>query len=338
MHVFIDESGKCTLSAATGSWSVVAAYVVAEGQYAKAKAVLNKLKLSSGHSTNEEVKRKHVSPTAYARFLEQLHDVGGIVVAVATDASFNSGAGANKIAQVDAIRRAGMNRDDGERRNSEELAKQVEELHIQSYIELICRLELSWSVARLGSLHYIRTHPATLGSFRWRPDEQGPFHQIQSTYPRLLIGLVLYASMERPFPLVGGIDAHHYRHFRRFLRTNPTRLPSSAPEGAAFLDPTLIYVEDLKFVDSKDCPGVQIADLLASGIRGCLKGTMPDNEHVASALGRLMRTYGDRRAVHPIALGEGGEATITGIGAAALNWMNDAAKPAFEPQMIIRGQ
>ena len=46
--------------------------------------------------------------------------------------------------------------------------------------------------------------------------------------------------------------------------------------------------EDLEFVDSCADVGVQVADLLASGLRRCLRGQFKDNETVAALLGGLM--------------------------------------------------
>ena len=45
---------------------------------------------------------------------------------------------------------------------------------------------------------------------------------------------------------------------------------------------------NLKFEDSKRSYGIQMADLLASGLRRCLRGKFQDNDAVAMALGRLM--------------------------------------------------
>ena len=45
--------------------------------------------------------------------------------------------------------------------------------------------------------------------------------------------------------------------------------------------------EDLRFEDSKSNLGLQVADLIASGIRRCLRGNFSDNDRAASLLGRL---------------------------------------------------
>ncbi len=46
--------------------------------------------------------------------------------------------------------------------------------------------------------------------------------------------------------------------------------------------------EDFEFVDSAHHLGVQIGDLLASGLRRCLRGGFTDNAAAATALGQLL--------------------------------------------------
>ena len=46
--------------------------------------------------------------------------------------------------------------------------------------------------------------------------------------------------------------------------------------------------EELEFVDSRADVGVQTADLLASGLRRCLRAGFEDNESIAALLGNLM--------------------------------------------------
>jgi hypothetical protein len=49
-----------------------------------------------------------------------------------------------------------------------------------------------------------------------------------------------------------------------------------------------LFCGDMRFVDSKDSHGIQVAHLIASGIRKCLRGEFCDNESVAAALGKMM--------------------------------------------------
>jgi hypothetical protein len=48
-----------------------------------------------------------------------------------------------------------------------------------------------------------------------------------------------------------------------------------------------ILRDDIRFQDSRSNVGIQVADLLASGIRRCLRGRFRSNEEVAAAIGRL---------------------------------------------------
>lgn len=49
-----------------------------------------------------------------------------------------------------------------------------------------------------------------------------------------------------------------------------------------------IVREQIDFVDSKFCQGVQVADLLASGLRKVLRKEFENNELIAHSLGKLM--------------------------------------------------
>ena len=57
---------------------------------------------------------------------------------------------------------------------------------------------------------------------------------------------------------------------------------------------------NLKFEDSKKSTGIQVADLLASGLRRCLRGGFKDTVAVARAMGRL--TLQNERGKFPIHL------------------------------------
>jgi hypothetical protein len=50
----------------------------------------------------------------------------------------------------------------------------------------------------------------------------------------------------------------------------------------------MLVRDNLEFVDSKNNQGVQIADLLASGVRRSLRGEFADNDSAARLIGRLM--------------------------------------------------
>jgi hypothetical protein len=58
--------------------------------------------------------------------------------------------------------------------------------------------------------------------------------------------------------------------------------------GDRRLDLQSLIRGDMEFVDSKESPGVQVVDLVVSGIRRCLRRGFQDNERAAALLGALM--------------------------------------------------
>lgn len=95
-------------------------------------------------------------------------------------------------------------------------------------------------------------------------------------------------SIDNPQPMLQGAD---YRHFERFNFKDgpPAYLRNEyGVEAESGFNVRLVMSEDFAFVDSKDCPGVQIADLLASGLRRCLRLGFSNNDKVALGLGNLM--------------------------------------------------
>jgi hypothetical protein len=88
--------------------------------------------------------------------------------------------------------------------------------------------------------------------------------------------------------MVQGFDYRHMKKYEFAPGDEPTYLQSeyNLPDAEGF-NLGMMVGENFKFVDSKKVIGVQIADLLASGIRRLLKGEFLDNEAAAKLLGSL---------------------------------------------------
>ncbi len=54
------------------------------------------------------------------------------------------------------------------------------------------------------------------------------------------------------------------------------------------LDIQKIVRKDILFLDLKESSGIQVADLVVSGLRRCLRRQFMNSEHMAALLGRLM--------------------------------------------------
>jgi len=96
-----------------------------------------------------------------------------------------------------------------------------------------------------------------------------------------------------------------------------------------------VYRERQAFVDSTRNRGVQIADLLVSGIAALLRGKFSDQERAASCLGRLTRRlYATDHAIYLIGFGNPAiPASITDVAKAAITKMNAAARAVFKQRL-----
>jgi hypothetical protein len=292
MHIFIDESGSFVSSSTPGAWCVVAAYAVPERSRTKAEAALLALKRANGAHAPDEIKLKDVSEASYLAFLKRLGLLDGTLYGTAVDSgTCNTAAVAyHQQQQVEALNEnIPRIRHPVGRAGHQHAADRFASLSPQLYLQIVCQYNLVCQLISQALLHYVQRTPATLGRFRWRVDQK---HQGNSAFDEsfrdLAPAFMQSYSTDNPQPMLKGAD---YRHFERFYFKDgpPTYLRDEyGIEAESGFNVRLVMAEDFAFVDSKDCPGVQIADLLASGLRRCLRLGFSDNDKVAQALGSLM--------------------------------------------------
>lgn len=333
MHIFIDESGTFAPANEPGAWCVVAAYVVGSRDHVAAEEALNALKTRAGCSPTDEIKRRDVSEEEYFRFLEDLSTKGGFLVSVATDASVNKGAVESRTGQVRVIREAidGLKAPE-DKLEAEALAEAMEVLSPQLYVEIICRMHLAWLAVNVGVAHYVQTEPQTLWRMDWCFDAKGGAGAaFEKAHGPLIAGLAGEMSKTNPMPFVAGAD---YSHFGRFIRGGAAALrPTSIRQTRAdvMVNAQRVYRERQAFVDSSRNRGVQIADLLVSGIAALLRGKFSDQERAARCLGRLtMRLYASDAATYLIGFSNiVAPASITEAAKRAIESMNAVATAVF---------
>lgn len=88
----------------------------------------------------------------------------------------------------------------------------------------------------------------------------------------LMAGLASEMSRANPMPFVAGAD---YSNFGRFIRGGPAALRPTSPNQThadVMVDAQRVYRERQAFFDSARNRGVQIADLLVSGLAALLRG------------------------------------------------------------------
>jgi len=294
MHIFVDEAGTFAASSKEGSFSLVTGYVIPERHMRLATNVLRTFKMTNGFRHDAEVKRKNVSEQAYFRLLEELgQQVDAVAFAVASDAAYNANARHHQSAQVAKILEGepSMVHPEG-KLMVREMAATIDRLPVQQWIEIACRTRLVWQIIRQASIYYAFRTPATLGAYRWMFDQKDVTkNYFDDTFSSVTLPLTQSLMVHHPFLQIEGGDYSHFRHFYT-MEPYPSWLPKVRGPGKLgnLVDARLMWREHLQFVDSKSHPGVQLADLVSSGLFGLLHRRFSDNDRAAQLLGRLMTT------------------------------------------------
>jgi len=305
MKIFVDESGSFVSSTKTDSWNCVVAYMTPEGDLRCLRDSLAKLKRDSGKPATNELKLRDVNEINYFAFLQRLGKLNGLLFAVATDASRNDPGDIIKHQkeQVENIteHKSVMKYESG-RQGLQFLADQVDALSPQLYVQLYCQVHLISHVVYAGVLYFVQRLPKALGSFRWRIDQKNTKKiDFEDAFEKVTPALLQSMSLDEPLLMLKGADYSAFEHFIYAEGQAPTYLKSQyGIEVNSGINIGKLIREDLRFEDSQVNQGVQIADLLASGLRRCLRSGFSENRKAAYLLGKLMVQGKDN--AHPITL------------------------------------
>ncbi len=296
VNVFIDESGSFVSAAKPDSWNCVAAYVSSESDRRHLKHALANLKKATGVSILEEVKLRGVAKDDYFRFLSALSKLSGVLFVAATDAGLNT---------LDDVR--AHQRDQAERivehkskmlhqaarEGLQALSDRVKALAPQLYVQLQCQVTLLATIIANAILYFVQRRPETLHAFRWRIDQKNSSRtQFEDAFVALAPALLQTISLEEPIPMLVGADYRYFRRFEYSEAERPTYLRDvygiDAGADGLGVNIGMLLREDLRFEDSKHNRGVQVADLLAAGVRRCLRAGFDRNDEAARLIGALM--------------------------------------------------
>ena len=278
------------------SWNSIAAYISLESDRKRLREIVARLKRSVGVPTNVEVKLKNLSESQYFEFLGRIGQLDGALYAVATDAGLNQQreiAEHQKVQAERIIEHKDKMHHQLAREGLQALSEQVAAFAPQLYIQLHCQVNLIATIILSGVLYFVQRRPKSLGRFRWRIDQK---NSIQTEYEKAFVSVtpafLQTISLREPMPMLIGADYSAFSRFEYSEEDRPTYLRETYGIGINVDKPAtnigMLMREDLDFVDSKHDKGVQVADLLASGVRRCLRQQFGDNELAARLLGRLM--------------------------------------------------
>jgi Protein of unknown function (DUF3800) len=302
MNIFIDESGSFVNSSKLNSWNCVAAYVMPECIKAKSKRVLAMLKSKSIPSAKRggEIKLRHVSESDYFQFLTRLGNLDGVLFAVVTDAGRNDIADVRFHQKEQAAKiRANIPRmiyEEG-KRGLGLLADQLEALSPQLYVQLHCQVNMLFDIIDRSLLYFVQRDPITLRRFKWRIDQKNSAKtDFENAFEKVAPVLLQSRAIDEPLIMLKGADYSALQPYRYKEGEAPSYLSEATGiEIKSGLNIGKVLRENHKFEDSTRSEGIQIADLLASGIRRCLRNGFEDNQTAAQLLGRLMIQGQQRR-------------------------------------------
>lgn len=305
MNIYIDESGSFASTPNIGAWNVVAGVATSESSRRHIERAVKSLKLTTSSPYEAEIKLNLVDETRYAAFLNELTTAHVILFATATDAGLNT---TDRILKHQATQVAKIRenlprmRFESGRKSIELLANELAVVSPQLYAQLVCQVDLLHSILDRAINYFAQRVPASLAAFRWRIDQKNTTKTTyEIAFEKIAPTLLQTRSFKHPFAHIEGFD---YRHFQPYLYSKE-KVPDylEADYGIKVeeaVDIGKLIHGDLKFEDSKKSVGIQVADLLASGIRRTLRGDFKDNEVIARALGRL--TLQNKQGKYPINL------------------------------------
>lgn len=293
MFIFLDESGTFTHSPARDSWCVVAAYVTPEHLRRKVDALMFRVRRIGNNGA--ETKLKHLSDEQYVWFLAQLNKLGGVAFAVAVDVGLHrpSEIERHRNGQADKIieHREKMIHE-AARQGLTDLSDLIRSLPVQLYTQLSCQLKLFHKILTAATLYFVQRHPPALGHFRWRLDQKaGVPTAYEDAFRKVLPAILQTMSHDEPMIMLEGENYSHFQRFKYPKGNEPTYLRDHygiETRGGDVTNIGQVVREDFELVDSAGCAGVQVADLLSSGLRRLLRGGFSNPETVARLLGSNM--------------------------------------------------
>ncbi len=296
MEILIDEAGTFAVKGAPkNSWCVVAAYACPETEKRKYKSILGNLKRRENAKYSDEIKLSQVSERNYIKFLKDLNEVNGALLCTATDSGLNlenlvkehqKSQASLMVKNIDEMKyEAGRNA-------VTYLTSQLSGLPAQLYIQLCCQIQLIHSFVIRGISYFVQRNPHSLKHFRWKIDQKEKLKKIdfEDAFEKFCPVLLQSFSLQEPMPALDWCDYRPMAKYKYKKGKIPDYLVDKFPhlKDEEGFNIQKIVRKDMKFLDSKSYHGIQIADLLASGLRRLLKQEFDNNLLVAQHLGRLM--------------------------------------------------
>jgi len=166
------------------------------------------------------------------------------------------------------------------------ICKTIHDMPNQLYIQAFITIQLILETIQIATLYFVQRQPKELGDIAWVIDcKNRTITQMEETWKTLILPIGEYRFAKTP---LGALPGAHYSHFdsrygittanvdcdmARHLEWVRTTYGIHQRNGEkSFLDAKLLLTEQLKFIDSSDSLGLQLADMLATVLRRALNG------------------------------------------------------------------
>lgn len=159
-----------------------------------------------------------------------------------------------------------------------ELQDRVRKLSPPLYVQMILLTELVYRAIQIFTLWHAFRDGRELGKFHWVVDPKDVQRtEYEKLWQTLVLPFVEDKSRKEPYGFCEeGADYSAFERFRGKMDKRPDWLPPASkgePEGPfMYTDPKLILMEDLQYLPSKDCLGLQLVDIVVSNMRKALFG------------------------------------------------------------------
>jgi hypothetical protein len=280
VHTFIDEAGIFNIPDSR-KWSVscVGAFVIPDDDVEFINEDFLKLKKNWGY-IEKEIKGSQLDEAEIASLIKLLRKYDVIFEVTAIDMKLQSHRGIieHRLKQADKMT---------EHLTDNHYLKLVEQLeglkeNLKSlsnplYVQALCTFELLYNVLWKTTLYYSQRKPKELSEFFWIIDAKD---KKLTPYEKLWTTIVLPLLQSKSFrePLIQIIEAD-YSYFEKYCRTSaepPEHLKEFVSDIRPFdyIDIRDIYKRNLDFERSHEILGLQIVDILTTGIRRAMNGNL----------------------------------------------------------------
>ncbi|MHB0842904.1 DUF3800 domain-containing protein [Stutzerimonas nitrititolerans] len=321
MKIYIDESGLfdayTKVDRVGKAWCTVGALTVPHFSEKQVQAALAELKRDLGIKPHEEIKNPRPSPDSpeFIRFLEKLKKAKCTLHAVTTNRFLfdDQKTEAHKQSQIagreNYLKLVKPEMDSQSfmslRQEADRIIQLIQESSIQEYNQIIFQSALVAFMLDKTLTFYSIHAPKELSRFSWVIDQKNR---------EMKVFEILYLALMPPFVQVNfkreprGIPVSAKNDYRYFIKNYGGSTPFSQMSQEELAERKKIYRmdyseitssmmsfdfhklldHDSKFDDSKTTLGLQVADLVISGLNRLLKGNVDDPARAAKVLGPLI--------------------------------------------------